>query len=41
MFEEIVKLIFTPIAIIFVFVYFFQKIFEKNLSKDIEKYKNR
>ena len=41
MFEEIVKLIFTPIAIIFVFVYFFQKIFEKNLSKDIEKYKNQ
>jgi hypothetical protein len=41
MLEEIIKLIFAPTAIIAAFVYIFQKLFEKNLSKDIVKYKNQ
>ena len=40
MLEEILKLIFTPAAIIAAFVYLLQKYFEKTINKDLEKYKN-
>lgn len=37
---EIIKLVFTPAAIIASLVYLFQKYFEKALNKNLEKYKN-
>jgi hypothetical protein len=40
-FEEIIKLVFAPAAIIGAFVYLFQKYFEKNLSKEIVSYKSK